>query len=111
MNDSTKNNDSLRKTLQTWQVSNSLPPRFQEKVWRRIARGQAERARPWWAGVADWFEAALPRPAVAASYIATLVMLGLVAGWWQTKELKSRWDGQMVVRYVQAVDPFQRIDR
>jgi len=107
MNDSPENNEPLRKSLQLWKVSNTLPPRFQERVWRRIARSQTEAAQPWWAGLVGWFDAALPRPAVATSYLAMLVLLGLVAGWHQAKEVKTRLDSQMGVRYVQAVDPYQ----
>src|SRR2546425_12064633 len=104
MNPANDHDEPLRKKMRSWQLSTGLPPRFQEEVWRRIARAQTERAQPWWKRIADWFEAALPQPAVATSYLASLVLLGLVGGWWDARELKTRFGGQMGSRYGQAGD-------
>ena len=107
MNAPNDNDEALQKKLKTWRLSSPLPHRFQEEVWRRIVRSQTKPSQPWWQSIVDWFEAALPQPAMAASFVSALILLGLVAGWWQAKELKTRVETQMGARYVQAVDPYQ----
>ena len=66
MNAPNDNDEALQKKLKTWRLSSPLPHRFQEEVWRRIVRSQTKPSQPWWQSIVDWFEAALPQPAMAA---------------------------------------------
>lgn len=59
----------------------SLPPRFQEGVWRRVERGETEPglAAVWWAWV-DGLAAAILRPRVLVSGFTAVLLCGLLVG-------------------------------
>jgi hypothetical protein len=99
-------NDPLRDTLREWQVSATLPPRFQERVWQRIAGGEASERPGFWRLLQNWLVTRVPRSAAAAGYVAVLLAMG-VAGHWQGHQKKERVDSQLSQRYVQSVDPYQ----
>ena len=78
----------------------SLPPRFQENVWRRI-----ENARNVAVGKGNWLDAItvwMLRPGLAFAIAAVLVLAGLGLGW-SNGEQQARQDAQ--ARYVAAVAP------
>src|SRR5678815_3124545 len=83
-NEPGNHDDALRKVLKEWRTDASLPPGFQEAVWRRIEqaeRTQTTTAKPSvWAVVADWIETMLPRPAIAASCLVALLAIGAATG-------------------------------
>jgi hypothetical protein len=98
--------ERLGAVLREWQVDAPLPPRFQEQVWKRIARAEAPVASPFWAGLNRLFEAVVPRPAFAYSYVAALMVLGVAAGA-TTAQMKNHQLGTTLsARYVQSVDPY-----
>ena len=101
---STQQDAALRQVLQEWKVSASLPPRFQEGVWRRI-EGQEAKPAPWKLFL-QRLNAALARPAFAVSYLALLLVLGLAAGYWQAAITTAHADEMLRSRYVQMVDPY-----
>jgi len=109
--DPINNDEKLRKVLKEWRTDTSLPPRFQEAVWRRIE--QAERTQPTtakpsvWAVVADWIETMLPRPAIAAACLVTLLAIGAATGWAQALQESNRVGDQLSVTYIRSVDPYQ----
>jgi hypothetical protein len=96
--------DPLHKVLQEWHPDVSLPPRFQEQVWRRIERAQAPSV---WAAVSHWIETVLPRPALAASYVAMLLVVGVTAGWAQAHLETTHVRDELGQRYVRVLDPYQ----
>lgn len=101
----------FRGLLKEWKVETPLPPRFQEQVWRRVER---EEARPaavssWWATFQRWIANALPRPALAAAYVAVLLAAGAGVGWTQARHESSRVSNQLGLRYVRSVDPHQAL--
>ena len=98
---------ALRKVLQQWRAEASLPPGFQEHVWRRIERTQAPAAPPVWAAISRWIEMLLPRPALTASYVAGLLTIGVTAGWAQAHETSARVKNELGQRYVRVLDPYQ----
>ena len=100
--------------LKEWNVSGSLPPRFQERVWKRIAL--AETGRPaafgvrWRSTVPAWIasvQALLARPGLAAGYVTALLALGFVLGWERGTHQGARLDVTLSSRYVQTVDPYR----
>lgn len=107
MNEPNDKDPALKKVLTTWKVSASLPPRFQEQVWNRIARAELTPKAPVWVFGMEWLDKTLPRPAIAASYVTVLVLTGLLAGLWQAGEQTARLDNELGLRYVQTVDPYQ----
>ena len=99
--------EPLRKVLKEWRSAAPLPPRFQEQVWQRIERAQTQSVHPVWAFIDHWVRAVLPRPALAASYVAVLLTIGVTAGWAQARRETARVKDDLGVRYVRALDPYQ----
>ena len=86
--------------LKEWKAEAPLPPRFQEQVWRRI---QHEEVNPVpavspWTFLRDWIADMLPRPALAAAYIAVLLAAGAGIGWTRAQHEASRVSSQLSQR-------------
>ena len=103
MNTNNPNPDDAKLTslLRAARVTPTLPPRFQEEVWRRIAGTEAGRADtdPSWLEVliAGWL-----RPRLAFAAVAALVVAGALLGMQQGNQL-ARHDAQ--ARYLASVAP------
>ncbi len=108
-NEPNKEDAALRALLKEWSPPSSLPPRFNEQVWRRIAKTETASAPA--ASLRDaftnWLATVLPRPALATAYVALLLAIGAGAGWSQARQETARITGRLSARYVQAVDPYQ----
>ncbi len=100
---------ALSKVLSEWQMTEPLPPRFQEEVWRRIEK--ADTVVPVWKLLLQRVSAGLSRPAVAASYVSLLLLLGLATGYWHARETRADVDQQMSLRYVQMVAAYDNLHR
>jgi len=48
----------------------------------------------------------LPRPALAASYLAILLTLGVTAGWTRARQETARVNGALGERYIRSLDPY-----
>jgi hypothetical protein len=101
------NDEALRKVLKEWRTDAPLPPRFQEGVWRRIERTQVTTTHSVWKVIAHWIGTVLPRPVLAASYVAILLAVGVTAGWAQAHQETARVKGELAQRYVSTLDPYQ----
>ena len=99
--------EKLSKLLKEWRTDVSLSPRFQEGVWRRLERAESRTNLSGWAAMIRWIGNILPRPALAASYIAVLLAVGLTAGWAEARQTTARVKGELGDRYVQSLDPYQ----
>ncbi len=99
--------EPLSKLLRSWQPEAPLPPRFQEAVWQRIERADANVRIPFWEGLLARIEAALARPALAVSYVAVVLFAGLGAGYWHAEGRTVQAQSEWRTRYVQTVDPYQ----
>ena len=103
-----KKDEQLSKMLREWKVDASLPPRFQESVWRRIESTTAVGTAPSvWTVFAHWIGTLLPRPAMATAYVAVLLTVGATAGWAQAHQTNARVKGELGERYVRVLDPYQ----
>jgi len=83
-------------------ASPTLPPRFQENVWRRL---EAAEARPADAPEGGWLDAlvlGLLRPRLIFAMATVVLLAGLALGW-NSGEHQARLDSQ--ARYVSAVAP------
>jgi hypothetical protein len=98
--------EALGKLLQEWRANAPLPPHFQEAVWRRIEGAQASAAPSVWTFIARWIGTMLPRPALAASYLAILLTLGMTAGWTHARRETARVKGELGERYIRTLDPY-----
>ncbi len=105
------NNDDepLRALLKEWKPEASLPPRFNEQVWRRIERTETAPAPSvsLAAVFANWITNLLPKPALATAYVTVLLAVGASVGWDQARQESARVTSELGTRYAQAVDPYQ----
>jgi hypothetical protein len=62
-----QSDESLRQVLHPWKVDAHLPPRFQEQVWRRIERSEAQAQVPAWVLLWSQLTDALARPSLAVN--------------------------------------------
>ena len=99
--------EPLTPVLREWKANPPLPLRFQEGVWQRIARAEAQPRAGAWHTLTARIEAAFSRPALAACYLAMLLFLGLSAGYWQAQGRSAEAQSQWRAAYVQSVDPYQ----
>ena len=106
---SDETDDPLSRVLQGWKVTTPLPPRFQEQVWQRIARAEAPAKSSLWSELLRWLEGAVPRPAMAVSYLAVLLATGVMTGYWRGQEKTAHVWQQLGSRYIQSVDPYQAV--
>ena len=108
-NEPGKHDDALRKLLKEWRTDASLARRFQESVWQRIEhaeQAEAPAAPSVWTGIAQWISTMLPRPALAISYVAVLLAVGVTAGWAQARQESARVRDELGLRYVRVLDPY-----
>jgi hypothetical protein len=104
-NPSEENDPPLTDLLDQWKVETTLPPRFQENVWRRIAQQEAKASlRP---SFISWIEVAFKRPALVTSYVTMLLFAGLAGGYWQAHDKVAKVESHDRSLYVQSVDPYQ----
>jgi hypothetical protein len=97
----------LDRTLRQWRQTASLAPRFNERVWQRIARAEAARPAGWWARGVLWVNLALSRPSLAAVYVSALLLTGLLAGYWHARHDNAQAVEELSSRYVRLMDPYQ----
>jgi hypothetical protein len=103
-NPSEENDPLLSNVLGQWKIDATLPPRFQENVWRRIAQKEAKASpRQSFMG---WIEAAFKRPALVTSYLTVLLFIGLTTGYLRGHDKMMREQSQERTLYVQSIDPY-----
>ena len=56
--------------------------------------------------IAHWIGTVLSRPALAASYVATLLAIGVTVGWAQGHQQTARVKEELSQRYVRVLDPY-----
>ena len=96
----------LSSLLHEWEIKSTLPPRFSEHVWQRIASEETSVADTG-SGFRDWLARLLLRPAVAFSYLTILLLVGSAAGLFQAQAKSQRAAETLSTRYVQMLDPYQ----
>jgi deferrochelatase/peroxidase EfeB len=106
-NHASENDEPLHELLAQWKVAESLPPRFQEQVWKRIEQAETHKPQSSLAALVRWIEAAFRRPALASAYVAVLLFVGLGAGYWRAQDTMTQSQSELRARYVQSVDPYQ----
>jgi hypothetical protein len=102
----------LREKLAAWRIEAQLPPDFQQRVWKRIAVREAASVDP---PSLTWLKNRLisaARVSVPRLALATVVV-GLLIGTTTGVVEASRWNSatwnRLEAKYVQSIDPFQRI--
>lgn len=103
-----ENQNALKPLLDAWRISESLPPRFGERVWQRIALEEDTTRGSLYSWLAVWVARQLARPAFAVAYLALLLAAGLGAGYWHGQSERNQIAQQLGVRYVRMMDPYLR---
>lgn len=111
MNDERQDDPQLCKVLQAWKVDETLPPRFEERVWRRLSLEPASTSSTLWTAVLDRLTRAFARPALAASYLAVLIAAGVAAGYWHARLDNAHVAHQLGSRYVRLMDSYETMSR
>jgi hypothetical protein len=102
----------LREKLAAWQVEAQLPHDFKQRVWKRIAVREAANVDPPWV---TWLKSRLiSAMRVSVPRLAlTAVVVGLLIGTTTGVVEASRWNSatwnRLEAKYVQSIDPYQRI--
>lgn len=105
MNSNSPDNDPLSDALRAWRVDVPLPTGFQKNVWQRIERFEPPPRQSAFELFTNWIANALPRPAMAVSYIAALMVLGVSVGWGHARRESAQVKGELSDRYIQVLDP------
>jgi len=105
-NEPGNHDEALGSLLKEWSANAPLPLHFQEAVWRRIEVAQAPAAASVWTAIAHWIGTAMPRPALAASYLAILLTIGATAGWTRGRHEAAQVNGELGERYIRVLDPY-----
>jgi uncharacterized protein involved in cysteine biosynthesis len=102
----------LREKLAAWRIEAQVPRDFQQRVWKRIAVREAANIDPDWL---IWLKSLLiSATRVSVQRLAlTAVVVGLLIGTTTGLVEASRWNSvtwnRLEAKYVQSIDPFQRI--
>ena len=102
----------LREKLAAWRIEAQLPHDFRQRVWNRIAVREAANVDPPWL---TWLKSRLiSATRVSISRLSlTAVVVGLLIGTTTGVIEASRWNSatwnRLEARYVQSIDPYQRI--
>ena len=102
----------LREKLAAWRIEAQVPRDFQQRVWKRIAVREAANIDPAWL---IWLKSLLiSATRVSVQRLAlTAVVVGLLIGTTTGLVEASRWNSviwnRLEAKYVQSIDPFQRI--
>lgn len=108
-NSPNEHDPAFRATLREWTVTEPLPPRFQEQVWKRIESAEAVPVNRGsrWSLLTDWINALLPRPAFALVCAMALLLIGGAVGWTQARHEAAQVGDILEARYLRVVDPYQ----
>ena len=102
----------LREKLAVWRIEGELPPDFQQRVWKRIATREAGNVGPpWltWLGSLLISATQVSVPRLALTAIAIGLLIGTTTGVVEASRWNSAtWKG-LEAKYVQSIDPYQRI--
>jgi hypothetical protein len=108
-NQTPEDDTALRGVLRQWKVETPLPPRFQEQVWQRIARAEAQASPKFWTTIIRWVEIMLPRPKFAVAYVSAVLILGVAAGSLAAQAANRRLNADLGQRYVASLDPYHPV--
>ena len=102
----------LREKLAAWRIEAQVPRDFQQRVWKRIAVREAANIDPAWLILLKSLLISATRVSVQRLAL-TSVVVGLLIGTTTGLVEASHWNSvtwnRLEAKYVQSIDPFQRI--
>jgi hypothetical protein len=102
----------LREKLAAWRIDAQLPHDFKQRVWKRIAVREAANIDPAWL---IWLKSLLISatrvsvPRLALTAIGVALLIGTTNGVVEASRWNSATWNRLEARYVQSIDPYQRI--
>jgi len=102
----------LREKLAAWRVESRLPDDFQQRVWKRIAvREAANSGLSWPTGLErlSIFGQGFPLPRLALAAIGIGLLIRTTTGVVEASRWNSVTWNRLEAKYVQSIDPYQRI--
>jgi hypothetical protein len=102
----------LREKLASWRIEAQLPRDFQQRVWKRIATREAGNVDPpWliWLGSLLISATQVSVPRLALTSIAIGLLIGSTTGVVEASRWNSATWNRLEAKYVQSIDPYQRI--
>ena len=99
--------DRLDDVLQSWRVTDGMPPHFSAAVWERIAETRNQptvRSLLWSALVLGW-ERLIAKPVGVSACLTLFTVVGLGFGLWHAESYTERTAAAWQQAYVQAVSP------
>jgi hypothetical protein len=102
----------LREKLAAWRIEAQVPRDFRQRVWKRIAVREAPNIDPAWLIMLKSLLISATRVSVQRLAL-TSVVFGLLIGTTTGLVEASHWNSvtwnRLEAKYVQSIDPFQRI--
>ena len=102
----------LREKLAAWRIEGELPHDFQQRVWKRIATREAGNVDPpWliWLGSLLISATQVSVPRLALTAIAVGLLIGTTTGVVEASRWNAATWNRLEAKYVQSIDPYQRI--
>ena len=102
----------LREKLAAWRIEEQLPRDFKQRVWKRIATREAGNVDPpWltWLGTLLISATRVSVPRLALTAIAIGLLIGSTTGVVEASRWNSATWNRLEAKYVQSIDPYQRI--
>ena len=101
----------LREKLAAWRIEAQLPRDFQHRVWKRIAMHEAAIDPAWLIWLKSLLISAtrVSAPRLALTAIVAALLIGTTTGLVAASRWNSLTWNRLEAKYVQSIDPFQRI--
>ena len=99
----------LREKLAAWRIEARLPDDFQQRVWKRIAAREAANIDSPWVVWLRFLAARLTVPRLALAAVIAGLFIGTTTGVVEAARWNSATWNRLEAKYVQSIDPYQRI--
>ena len=102
----------LREKLAAWRIEAQVPRDFQQRVWKRIAVLEAANIDPAWLILLKSLLISVTRvsaPRLALTSVVVGLLIGTATGLVEASHWNSVTWNRLEAKYVQSIDPFQRI--
>jgi len=99
----------LREKLAAWRIEARLPDDFQQRVWKRIAAREAANIDSPWLTLLRILAPRFSVPRLALTAVVAGLFIGTTTGVVEASRWNSATWNRLEAKYVQSIDPYQRI--
>ena len=104
-----QSDSDLREKLAAWRIEARLPGDFQQRVWKRIAVREAANIDSSWLTWLRILAARFSVPRLALAAVVAGLLIGTTTGVVEASRWNSATWNRLEAKYVQSIDPYQRI--